>query len=221
MVRRIARLQYRLFDRMRHREAFGAAEQEPIDGDFESFQAHHYCLLVTFKRSGDPVPTPVLFGIEDGKLYLRTDAVTAKVARIRNDERVLVGPANSRGKPRGPLVRGIARVLTDGAEHAQAVGALREKYVQYRAMALEQRPVIARGEAIGAGRGSRLRTSRPRRPRRSYGAPAASHHWLRCRRSIARVVAEASGVRPLRDGGEPTLAGRLAVLGRRVALARS
>jgi uncharacterized protein len=127
VVRRIARVQYRLFDRMRHREAFGAAEQEPTDGDFESFRAHHYCLLVTFKRSGDPVPTPVLFGIEDGKLYLRTDAATAKVARIRNDERVLVGPANSRGKPRGPLVRGIARVVPT-SEDDVAYAVLKQHY---------------------------------------------------------------------------------------------
>jgi PPOX class probable F420-dependent enzyme len=41
------------------------------------------------------------------------------------------------------LVRGVARVLTDGAEHALAVSALRAKYVQYRSMALEERPVIA------------------------------------------------------------------------------
>jgi uncharacterized protein len=127
MVRRIARLQYRLFDRMRHREAFRAAEQEPTGGDFESFQGHHYCLLVTFKRSGDPVPTPVLVGIEDGKLYLRTDAATAKVARIRNDERVLVGPANSRGKPRGPLVRGIARVVPT-SENDVAYAVLKQHY---------------------------------------------------------------------------------------------
>ena len=127
MVRRIARLQYRLFDRMRHREAFRAAERPPSIGGFDSLQGHHYCLLVTFKRSGDPVPTPVLFGLQDGKLYLRTDAATAKVARIRNDERVLVGPANSRGKPRGPLVRGIARVLPT-SENDLAYAVLKQHY---------------------------------------------------------------------------------------------
>jgi PPOX class probable F420-dependent enzyme len=41
------------------------------------------------------------------------------------------------------LLRGSARVLANGAEHARAVAALREKYVQYRDMALEERPVIA------------------------------------------------------------------------------
>ena len=80
MIQRLARLQYRLFDRMRHRDAFRVAEQQPTAADFELLGGHHYCLLVTFRRSGEPVPTPVLFGMQDGKLYLRTDAATAKVA---------------------------------------------------------------------------------------------------------------------------------------------
>src|SRR6266540_359945 len=122
MVQSIARLQYRIFDRMRHHEAFRVAGQPAAATDFESLHGHHYCLLVTFRRSGEPVPTPVLFGMQDGKLYLRTDAATAKVARIRNDSRVLVGPANSRGKPRGPLARGTARLMSvDENDAAYAV----------------------------------------------------------------------------------------------------
>src|SRR4051794_10000998 len=109
MIRRIARLQYRLFDRMRHREAFRVAGQPPTAADFEALEGHHYCLLASFRRSGEPVPTPMLFGLRDGKLFLRTDATTAKVGRIRSDPQVLVGPCNSRGKPRGPLAPGTAR----------------------------------------------------------------------------------------------------------------
>lgn len=41
------------------------------------------------------------------------------------------------------LMRGSARVIEKGAEHNRAVAALRQKYTQYRAMALEDRPVIA------------------------------------------------------------------------------
>jgi PPOX class probable F420-dependent enzyme len=127
MIRAIARLQYRLLDRMRHREAFRVAELPPAATDFESLEGHHYCLLVTFRRSGEPVPTPVLFGMQDGKLYLRTDASTAKVARIRNDARVLVGAANSRGKPRGPLARGTARLMS-AAENDAAYAVLKRNY---------------------------------------------------------------------------------------------
>jgi PPOX class probable F420-dependent enzyme len=127
IVQSIARLQYRIFDRMRHREAFRVARQPAAATDFEPLHGHHYCLLVTFRRSGEPVPTPVLFGMHDGKLYLRTDTATAKVARIRNDSRVLVGPANSRGKPRGPLARGTARLMSV-EENDAAYGVLRQSY---------------------------------------------------------------------------------------------
>jgi PPOX class probable F420-dependent enzyme len=127
MIQAIARLQYRFFDRIRHREAFRVAEQPPTATDFEPLEDHHYCLLVTFRRSGQSVPTPVLFGLQDGKLYLRTDASTAKVARIRNDPRVLVGPANSRGKPRGPLARGTARLMSID-ENDAAYAVLKQNY---------------------------------------------------------------------------------------------
>jgi PPOX class probable F420-dependent enzyme len=41
------------------------------------------------------------------------------------------------------LLSGNARLLEAGHEYAQALEALRAKYAQYRAMALEGRPVIA------------------------------------------------------------------------------
>jgi hypothetical protein len=41
MIQRIARLQYRLFDRMRHRDAFRVTEQPPTAPDFESLDGHH------------------------------------------------------------------------------------------------------------------------------------------------------------------------------------
>lgn len=127
MIQRIARLQYRLFDRMRHPDAFHIVEEPPTATTFEPLEGHHYCLVVTFRRSGAPVPTPVLFALQDGKLYFRTDASTAKVSRLRNDPRVLLGPANSRGKPRGPLATGTARVLS-AHESPAAYAALKRSY---------------------------------------------------------------------------------------------
>ena len=87
----------------------------------------HYALVVTFKRSGEPVPSPVLFALEDGNVLFRTDAGVGKVKRMRNDARVLVGPCNIRGKPLGPLAEGSARFL-DSAEAEAARLALRRDY---------------------------------------------------------------------------------------------
>ena len=78
---------------------------------FEHLRGHKYCLLVTYKRSGEPVPTPVWFGLGDGKLYVRSEATVAKVRRIRNDPRVRVAPCTVRGKPLGRPADGRARVL--------------------------------------------------------------------------------------------------------------
>ena len=112
MIRTVADIQYRFLDRMRHSEAFEAARREGTASDFESLRAARQCLLVSFKRSGDPVPTPVNFGLSDeGRLYFRSEPRSAKVRRMRRDPHVRVCACDMRGKPRGPLAEGSARVL--------------------------------------------------------------------------------------------------------------
>jgi PPOX class probable F420-dependent enzyme len=107
-------LQNRFYDRVRSPAAKRAAEHATT-GTFEHLEGHKYCLIVTFKRDGEAVPTPVWFGLDaEGRLYFRTGADVAKVRRIRNDPRVLIAPCGVRGKPHGPSVEGTARVL--GAE---------------------------------------------------------------------------------------------------------
>ena len=55
--------------RLRHRDAWSSASAEPLAAaaGFESLRGHEYCLLTTFRRSGEPVPTPVWFGLAAGK----------------------------------------------------------------------------------------------------------------------------------------------------------
>jgi uncharacterized protein len=127
VIRRLAKLQYRFYDRMRHRDAFRVAPEPGTADDFEGMRGAHYCLFVTFKRSGDPVPTPVLFGLEDGKVYLRTEPDVAKVRRIKSDPHVRVGPCNWRAKPKGPMAEGTARVLPS-EENDRAYGVLQRNY---------------------------------------------------------------------------------------------
>jgi PPOX class probable F420-dependent enzyme len=84
--------------------------------DFEEFSGHKHCLVVTYRRSGEAVPTPVWFGIADGKLYFRSEERVGKIRRIRNNDRVLVAPCDSRGKPKGEGVEATARILPSGEE---------------------------------------------------------------------------------------------------------
>jgi PPOX class probable F420-dependent enzyme len=119
----------RFYDRMRHRDAFTAAGAEPTVHGFDALRGSKYCLLVSFRRSGEPVPTPVWFGLAaDGRLYVRTEAEAAKVKRIRANSRVRLAPSTSRGKPSGPLAEGEARVLAAPEEEERAEKALKANY---------------------------------------------------------------------------------------------
>jgi PPOX class probable F420-dependent enzyme len=117
-----------VYDRMRDPAATQAARAGASARGFDALRGHKYCLLVTYRRSGEPVPTPVWFGLDEaGRLYVRTGAGAAKVKRVRADPRALVGPANARGRPQGPLAEGSARVI-EGAEREHAERALRRNY---------------------------------------------------------------------------------------------
>lgn len=115
------RIMFRGMDKMRHPEAFEIGE--PTATDFTGFEGYRQIVLVTFKRSGEAVPSPLNHGASDGKLYVRTEASTAKVKRIRNNPNVIVVPCNLRGRPSGPVVAGVARILPE-AEHARADAAI-------------------------------------------------------------------------------------------------
>lgn len=68
--------------------------------------------MITFKRSGEPVPTPVNFGLsDDGRLYFRSEPHVAKIRRLERNPQVRLCPCSFRGKPRGELVEARARVL--------------------------------------------------------------------------------------------------------------
>lgn len=118
----------RFYDWIRHPSADLAAAEQRSERGFEDLRNHKYCLLVTYKRGGEPVPTPVWFGLADGELYVRTEAAAAKVGRIGSDPRVRVAPCTLRGKPLGRSAEGRARVLEDTAEQERAEATLRANY---------------------------------------------------------------------------------------------
>jgi PPOX class probable F420-dependent enzyme len=124
---RLARANNRFLDSLRHRTAFEAAKHDGTAHDVSALEGHKYCLLTTFRRDGTPVPSPVWFGLGDGKLYLRSEARVGKVKRVRNDPHVRVAPCSFRGKPLGPATEGTARVLPP-EEEARAEAAIGANY---------------------------------------------------------------------------------------------
>jgi uncharacterized protein len=110
---------YRLMDAGRSRKAAELASRPAEATGFATLRGARQGLVVTFKRSGEPIPTPVNVGVsDDGKVYFRAEPTAWKVRRLTSNPRVLVGPCNLRGKPKGPLAEGTARVLS-GQEAAR------------------------------------------------------------------------------------------------------
>ena len=67
--------------------------------------------LVTFRRTGEPVGTPVLFVLDDDRLLVRTAHDAGKLKRLAHTAAVEVTPSDSRGRHLGSTLSGTARVL--------------------------------------------------------------------------------------------------------------
>jgi PPOX class probable F420-dependent enzyme len=119
VAKTVSAVLFRSMDKMRHRSAFDLGAVTPKGKDFSGFDKTRQIVLVTFKRSGEAMPSPINHGVADGRIYVRTDASTGKVKRIRNNQRVVVVPSSLRGKPKGQAVAGIATILPE-SEHAHA-----------------------------------------------------------------------------------------------------
>jgi hypothetical protein len=94
---------------------------------FENLAGAQYMSLVTTRKNGTPVPTPVWFAQVGDKLYLYTSADSGKVKRIGHTPAVTVAPCTSNGTVTGPAVSGTARVLPE-SEWKSANDLLNAKY---------------------------------------------------------------------------------------------
>jgi uncharacterized protein len=111
LAERLARASDRVYDRMRSPQASHVGEAAPT-GNLVDLRGHKYCVLVTYKKSGEAVPSPLWFGTGNGKVYVQTGATSAKVKRINHNPQVRVAPATSRGRPLAAPFVGAARVVS-------------------------------------------------------------------------------------------------------------
>ena len=107
--------------------------------------------LATVDAGGAPHVVPICFVLLDGRIYSVVDEKpkrTTRLQRLRNIEAnprvalVIDRYSDDWSELAWVMVRGLAEIIEPGDEHAAAIAALREKYPQYRSMALEDRPVI-------------------------------------------------------------------------------
>ena len=86
--------------------------------------------LTTFRRSGDPVSTPVWVGREGDALVVLTPSASGKVKRLRHDARVELRPCGRFGavEEGAVAVTGRVRIGEDPADEAVARAAIRRAY---------------------------------------------------------------------------------------------
>jgi hypothetical protein len=83
--------------------------------------------LVTFRLTGAPVGTPVLFAQDGHRVLVRTAHDAGKLKRLRHTARVEVAPCDQRGRRLGPAIGARARILGPEAV-APALARLHAKY---------------------------------------------------------------------------------------------
>lgn len=89
-----------------------------------------YVRLVTHRRDGTGVPTPVWAAEDDGELLVWTLRDSGKVKRLRRDDRVTLTPCDVRGRTaEGETpVEARATLLVDAAGESRARKAIAARY---------------------------------------------------------------------------------------------
>lgn len=109
--------------------------------------------LATADGTGSPHVIPVCYAFDGQAIYSVLDQKPKRtsISRLRRVRNILANPKvalvvdhyeEDWGRLWYILVTGEAELLQAGEEQAGAVGLLREKYPQYRGMAIDQNPVI-------------------------------------------------------------------------------
>lgn len=110
--------------------------------DLLALGSEHFVSLTTFRRSGEPVSTPVWILRDGDTLLVTTPSDTGKVKRLRNDARVELRPSSRMGKvDEGEPVRtGVAEIEADAVSVQRGGSLFRRKHpVEYRVFMLVER----------------------------------------------------------------------------------
>jgi PPOX class probable F420-dependent enzyme len=87
-----------------------------------------YVSLLSYKRDGTGVQTPVWAAPLDGKLVVFTAGDSYKVKRIRRNPRVRLARCNARGKLLGDRFDGTCAIIEEPAQKQRMIAALVRKY---------------------------------------------------------------------------------------------
>ena len=118
--------------------------------EVDRLAAGQYVALITYRKDGTAVPTPVWVSRDADRLFVWTQADSGKVTRIRNRGHVMVAPCDARGRLQGVPVDAAARVLDDPLDVARVQALHQAKYgVVFRLFHAAGR-VLRRGRGFAA-----------------------------------------------------------------------
>ena len=126
---------------------------QPSSQEEAFIRSHRVARLATTDAQGRPHVVPICYAYDGRALYSPIDEKPKRVAprRLRRLANIEANPQvalviddyrEDWRRLAYVLVLGTAAVLEGGEEHLRALALLREKYPQYRRMALEERPLI-------------------------------------------------------------------------------
>jgi uncharacterized protein len=110
------------------RAARELARRRPASAPLAALDRGSCLLLVSVRRDGTPVPTPLWFARDGERAYVRTAADSPKVARLRRTPDVTVAACTYRGRPLGEPLRARARPLDDNDECERADALITRRY---------------------------------------------------------------------------------------------
>jgi PPOX class probable F420-dependent enzyme len=128
LARRLIKAGKRPMDGSRSPKAASVLDMAVQTTGFEALAGHTHALLVTYKRDGSAVPTPVWFARDGDRVFVWTETNAYKAKRVRRDPRALLAPCGPTGSPVGPPIAARGRVLTDESERRRAGAAIRSQW---------------------------------------------------------------------------------------------
>ncbi len=97
---------------------------------FATLADERFASLTTFRKSGEPVSSPVWVARDGDALVVTTPAGSGKIKRLRNSPKVELRPCDRRGRtdPTDGSVAGVAEILTDPATITRLTAPISSKY---------------------------------------------------------------------------------------------
>jgi uncharacterized protein len=80
---------------------------------YAQFAGQKYLNLESYRKTGQPVRTPLWFAEDDNVFYAYSLADSFKIKRMRNNPQVRIAPCDMRGKVKGEWVDATARILNE------------------------------------------------------------------------------------------------------------